>query len=90
MIKSINILIPTYKRSEALAATLTSLYYQSEKNFDIIIADQSPSDEIEKDNSIQTTIRLFETKRNHITILKNLLRKGMAQQRQFLLEHSHA
>jgi GT2 family glycosyltransferase len=54
MIKSINILIPTYKRSEALAVTLTSLYYQSEKNFDIIIADQSPGNEIEKDNSIQT------------------------------------
>ncbi len=43
MIKSINILIPTYKRSEAFA-------------------DQSPSDEIEKDNSIQTTIDYLRQK----------------------------
>ena len=48
-IKSINILIPTYNRLEALAITLTSLYYQSEKSFDILIADQSQNDRLEKD-----------------------------------------
>src|SRR5215216_2899047 len=89
-LKSVNILIPTYKRLKALAVTLTSLYYQSEKSFDIIIADQSTNDDIEKDNSIQTIIRLFRIKGNRVTILKNLPRKGMAQQRQFLLEHSEA
>ena len=41
MLKPVNILIPTFKRLKALAVTLTSLYYQSEKDFDIIIADQS-------------------------------------------------
>src|SRR3954462_7912964 len=89
-IKSINILIPTYNRLEALAITLTSLYYQSEKSFDIIIADQSPNDHLEKNHSIQTIIRLFEVQGNRVTILKNLPRRGMAQQRQFLLEHSQA
>jgi GT2 family glycosyltransferase len=87
-IKPINILIPTYNRLEALAITLTSLYYQSEKEFDVIIADQSPNDDLETDNSVQTIVRLFETQGNHVTILKNLPRRGMAQQRQFLLEHS--
>ena|GEM_PF-4722734 len=51
MLKPVNILIPTFKRLKALAVTLTSLYYQSEKDFDIIIADQSPDDSIENDNS---------------------------------------
>src|SRR5437868_10307909 len=90
MSKSIDVLIPTYKRSEALAITLTSLYYQSEKGFDIIIADQSPDNDLEKDNSIQTIVRLFEIQGNRVTILKNLPRRGMAQQRQFLLDRSQA
>jgi GT2 family glycosyltransferase len=89
-IKSINILIPTYNRLEALGITLTSLYYQSEKDFDVIIADQSLNDDLEKDNSIQTIIRLFQVQGNHVTILKNLPRRGMAQQRQFLLDRSEA
>jgi GT2 family glycosyltransferase len=52
--KAINILIPTYKRLKALAVTLTSLYYQIESSFDIIISDQSPDDSIFTDNSVQT------------------------------------
>ena len=38
--KRVNILIPTYKRLKALAVTLTSLCYQEEKNFDIIMSQQ--------------------------------------------------
>jgi GT2 family glycosyltransferase len=86
----VNILIPTYKRIKALAVTLTSLYYQSEKSFDIIISDQSAEDEIEKDNSIQTIKRILELQNNKVTVYKNLPRRGMAQQRQFLLDHSNA
>jgi glycosyltransferase involved in cell wall biosynthesis len=88
--KRVNILIPTYKRLKALAVTLTSLYYQSEKNFDIIISDQSSDDGIENDNSIQTIKRLLELQQNNVIVYKNLPRRGMAQQRQFLLDHSNA
>ena len=88
--KRINILIPTYKRLKALAVTLTSLCYQSEKSFDIIVSDQSADDDIERDNSIQTIKRWLELQNNKVTIYKNLPRRGMAQQRQFLLDHSNA
>jgi GT2 family glycosyltransferase len=86
--KDIHILIPTYKRIKALAVTLTSLYYQSETSFDIVIADQSADDALEEDQSIQTIKRLLETKGHAVSILKNLPPKGMAQQRQFLLDQS--
>ena len=79
--KPINILIPSYKRIKALAVTLTSLYYQWENNFDIIVSDQSPDDNIEIDNSIQTIKRMFERRGSELIILKNLPRQGMAQQR---------
>jgi GT2 family glycosyltransferase len=86
--KDIHILIPTYKRSKALAVTLTSLYYQTEASFNIVISDQTPVDELSKDNSIQTIKRLLEIRGHSVTILRNLPAQGMAQQRQFLLEHS--
>lgn len=84
----IHILIPTYKRIKALAVTLTSLYYQSETSFDIVIADQSPDNTLEEDATIQTIKRLLEIKGHAVSILKNLPPKGMAQQRQFLLDQS--
>jgi GT2 family glycosyltransferase len=86
--QDITILIPTYKRTKALAVTLTSLYYQAETSFDIVISDQSPEDELSKDNSIQTVKRLLENKGHEVSIRRNLPAKGMAQQRQFLLDNS--
>lgn len=87
--KQISVLIPTYNRPEALAVTLTSLCFQIEKDFDIIISDQSPSDVISKDVSIQTVISLLENKGNKVLTLRNIPPKGLAQQRQFLLDRSH-
>ena len=84
----IHILIPTYKRVKALAVTLTSLYYQTESGFDIVISDQSPDNSPEEDQTIQTIKRLLEIKGHTVSILKNLPHRGMAQQRQFLLEQS--
>lgn len=86
--KEITILIPTYNRVKALAVTLTSLLYQSEQPFDICIADQSPNDELYKDHTVQTIIRALRLHGCETRILKNLPPKGMAQQRQFLLDQS--
>src|SRR5689334_18365182 len=85
--KDISVLIPTYKRLKALAVTLTGLYYQTERSFDIVISDQSPEPEIEKDQSVQTIIRMLEIKGNKVTVLRNLPSRGMAQQRQFLSDN---
>ncbi|MGN6803484.1 MAG: glycosyltransferase family 2 protein [Ginsengibacter sp.] len=86
--KDITVLIPTINRLTALTVTLTSLCFQSEKSFDVTIADQSPNNEIFEDKSIQTVKRLLELHGQEVFILKNLPPMGMAQQRQFLLEHS--
>jgi GT2 family glycosyltransferase len=86
----IDILIPTYKRVKALAVTLTSLYYQLETGFNIIVSDQSPDNILEEDQTIQTIKRLLELKGHAVSIFKNLPARGMAQQRQFLLERSKA
>lgn len=87
-LSEVQVLIPTYNRAKALGITLTSLYFQQEQGFDILIADQSESNALLEDASIQTVCRLLNNSGRNISILKNLPRKGMAQQRQFLLEHS--
>lgn len=86
--KDITVLIPTLKRLTALAVTLTSLCFQSEKNFDIVISDQSFDETIYEDKSVQTVTRVLELHGHKVSICKNLPQQGMAQQRQFLLDHS--
>ena len=88
--KEIQVLIPTFNRTEALTVTLTSLYYQNEKSFDIVISDQSSTNDVEAAPILQTVCRMLEMKGHRVSILKNLPVRGMAQQRQFLLEQSRS
>lgn len=85
--KDIDVLIPTYKRSKALAVTLTSLYYQEEEGFEIVIANQSEEESISEDETVASVMQLLNTKGIRVSIISNLPRRGMAQQRQFLLDH---
>lgn len=87
-IKDIHVLIPTFKRLKALGVTLTSLCFQTEKSFEVLISDQSFDDNLMEDHTIQTIIRLLEFHDHPVSVIKNIPPKGMAQQRQFLLEHS--
>ncbi len=86
----IDVVIPTYNRKTALAVTLTSLLGQTFTDFDVIISDQtqgeSPLDSIE----IGTVIRALEWHGHRVTCHRGRRRRGMAEQRQFLLEQSTA
>lgn len=89
--KKVTVLIPTYKRNEALAVTLTSLCFQEDKSFDVVISDQSPDEDmLSKDQSLQTAIMLLESKGHHVEVLRNMPPRGLAEQRQFLLDQSSA
>lgn len=84
----IEILIPTYNRPEGLAITLTSLIYQSYRNFSIIISDQSDSEETLDEPYLLTVFRILEAHKIEVKVLRHLPRQGMAEQRQFLLDQS--
>lgn len=83
------VLIPTYKRVAGLAVTLTGLYYQTYKNFEVIISDQNDDDRL-RQASVETAVRMLRSRDIGVQILKHLPRRGMAEQRQFLLEQSEA
>ncbi|MFN3403064.1 MAG: glycosyltransferase family 2 protein [Cytophagaceae bacterium] len=85
--KKITILIPTYNRVCSLSVLLTSLCYQEEKNFDIIISDQSTENILLGNISLKCSINLLNVKGHEVTVKRNNQKRGMAHQRQFLLDH---
>lgn len=83
----VSVLIPTYNRITALAATLATLTAQSFPDFNVVVADQSEIP-VAAHPTIQTISRVLELHGHTVAVLQNLPRQGMAQQRQFLLNHS--
>lgn len=59
MVRSLNILIPTYARPAALAVTLTSLCAQTYADFDVIISDQTETEDPPQTGEVQTAVRVL-------------------------------
>ena len=90
MTRSVDILIPTYNRPEALAVTLTSLVSQTFQDFRIIISDQSPSEEGSNHPVLQAVERVLRSHDIPLVRHHHLPRLGLAEQRQYVLDHSRA
>jgi glycosyltransferase involved in cell wall biosynthesis len=83
------VLIPTYRRKTRLAVVLTSLLGQTFTDFDVIVSDQTDDDTVYLDSTeIQTLARALRWHGHEVLLLHHLPRRGMAEQRQFLLESS--
>src|SRR5687768_13862842 len=81
----ITVLIPSYNRPATLAVTLTGLCFQEYQDFTVVISDQSKMP-VYLNASVQTAIRLLEKKGHDVQQLTNLPRRGLAHQRQYLLD----
>lgn len=90
MRERITVLIPSYNRPAALAVTLTGLCFQQFRDFSVVISDQSDTAPVYQDSSVQTAIRLLEKKGYPVRQLSNVPRRGLAQQRQFLLDSAES
>lgn len=87
----VDILIPTYRRKTGLAITLTSLLGQSFTDFDVIVSDQTEDDHIYLDSiEISTLARALRWHGHGVKLLRHVPRRGMAEQRNFLLAQSCA
>jgi glycosyltransferase involved in cell wall biosynthesis len=83
----VDILIPTYRRKTGLAVVLTSLLGQTFTDFDVFISDQTEDDDAYLDSiEIQTLVRALRWHGHQVSLHRHLPRRGMAEQRQFLLE----
>jgi glycosyltransferase involved in cell wall biosynthesis len=87
----VNVLIPTYRRKAGLAVVLTSLLGQTFKDFDVIISEQSENDHVAIESiEIQTLVHALRWHGHHVSLHRHFPRRGMAEQRQFLLDQSEA
>jgi GT2 family glycosyltransferase len=65
---------------------LTSLYFQTLGRFRIVISDQSETTDLSESGEIRAVVRLLESSGREVAPMKNLPRRGLAHQRQFLLD----
>ena len=86
MTATVDLLIPTYRRPAALAVTLTSLIAQTYRDFRIVISDQTEDSEPVATVEVQAVIRVLKAHGHTVEVHKHLPRRGMAEQRQFLLD----
>jgi glycosyltransferase involved in cell wall biosynthesis len=87
---TVDILIPTYNRPTALAVTLTSLIAQTYHNFRIVISDQTEDSDPLTNGEVQAVLRVLRAHGHIVEVHKHLPRRGIAEQRQFLLEQATA
>ncbi|HET9644256.1 MAG TPA: glycosyltransferase family 2 protein [Burkholderiaceae bacterium] len=89
---SVDVLIPTCNRPAALAVTLTSLFGQTERPLRIVVSDQSdPGDAAVSTPELSAVLRLLHASPLHeVALLKHLPRRGLAEQRQFLLDQARS
>ncbi len=88
---TVDVLIPTYGRKTGLAIVLTGLLGQTFKDFDIIISDQTPDGQEYLDSiEIQTVVRRLRWRGHRVTLHRHLPPRGMAEQRNFLLQQCQA
>jgi glycosyltransferase involved in cell wall biosynthesis len=87
----IDVLIPAYGRKSGLAVVLTSLFAQTFKDFNIIVSDQTEEERAYLDSvEIQTLVNALRWRGHEVTLLRHPVRRGMAEQRHFLLQQSSA
>lgn len=85
----LEVLIPCYGRTPELAVTLAGLAGQTDADFGVILADQS-DEPVWETHSVAAMLRVLRAQGRPVRCERNLPRRGLAQQRHFLLERSHA
>jgi glycosyltransferase involved in cell wall biosynthesis len=87
---AIDVLIPTFERPAAVAVTLTSLVSQTWRDFRVIVSDQSEHRTGIDAGEVQAVARVLRAQGCQVEMHHHLPRRGLAEQRQFLLDRSDA
>ena len=85
---SIDVLVPTCNRPCALAVTLATLSAQTFTDYRLVISDQSDEPGACEKPEVQAVLRLLAATGREVVSLRHLPRRGMAEQRAFLLSRA--
>ncbi|MDN3309397.1 glycosyltransferase family A protein [Microbacterium oryzae] len=87
---AVDVLIPSAGRASALAVTLAGLAAQDDPTFRVVVSDQSDDGAAAVDPAVQAMVRVLRAQGRPVEVVAHLPRRGMAEQRQFLLEQAGA
>jgi glycosyltransferase involved in cell wall biosynthesis len=87
---TLDILVPTYARPASLAITLSCLVGQAFGDFRVVISDQTEVGHALDSAEVRAVIRTLEMVGRPVLVHKHLPVRGMAEQRQFLLDQATA
>lgn len=82
---AVDVLVPTCNRPCALAVTLAALYAQDFRDFRVIVSDQSEPRSAFEQPEVKALLRIFSAGGRAVAALRHLPRRGLAEQRAFLL-----
>lgn len=86
----VDVLIPTCDRPGALAVTLTALFAQTRAPLRIVISDQGKRHKALGAEEVQAVLRLLGSRGHAVEVHRHLPRRGLAEQRDFLLRQARA
>src|SRR3954449_12783450 len=90
----LDVLVPTCDRPEALAVTLAGLAAQTLASFRVVVSDQSEREDLPDGaigaSEVLTPLRLLAARGREVETHRHLPRRGLAEQRQFLLDQASA
>lgn len=87
---AVDVLIPTYRRPAALAATLASLLGQTHRDFAVVVSDQTADGDAWDAPEVLAAVRVLEHRGHRVELRKHLPRRGMAEHRDALLARATA
>nr|WP_082534809.1 glycosyltransferase [Nonomuraea pusilla] len=83
----LDVLIPSKDRPAALAVTLSGLAAQTVSGFRVVVSDQS-AEPASEDPLVASTVRILDHLGRPAEVVRHVPPRGLAEQRQFLLEQS--
>jgi GT2 family glycosyltransferase len=86
----VDVLVPTCDRPAALAVTLTALAAQTCQLLRIVVSDQSARASVFESGEVLAVLRYLRARGRVVETLRHLPRRGMAEQRAFLLAQARA
>ena len=86
----VDVLIPTFRRQPALAATLATLVAQTHPDFRIVVSDQGDGPDAGPSEEVAAALRLLAAHGHEVEYHHHLPRRGIAEQRAFLLSRAEA
>lgn len=86
----VDVLVPTCDRPTALAVTLTALLAQTWPALRLIVSDQGEAGDSATGPEITSVLRLWRSQGRAFELHRHLPRRGLAEQRQFLLDQARA